>query len=332
MKKKLVLSIVAILLGIGISGWYLYSFLTTPGPLLSQPVVVLIPQGAQFRAIVHRLVSEGVLTNGWIFSWWARLTNADRKIKSGEYEFTESLSPLELLRRLTEGESLRFMVTIPEGKTVKEIAAVLASKGLGAEESFLCLNKDPTFLDRWGLPPQGMEGYLFPDTYYFSRFAAPEEILGKMIARFYQVFTSVMYRQAEMLNMSPHEVVTLASLVEKETGAEDERPLVSAVFHNRLKKKMLLQCDPTVIYGIENFDGNLTRLHLQTPTPYNTYVFPGLPPGPIANPGLPSLLATLHPADRSYVYFVAKGDGTHEFSSDLASHNRAVQRFQKGSS
>lgn len=331
-EKKLTLGIVAIILGIGISGWYLYSFLTTPGPLLSRPVVVLIPQGAQFQTIVHGLVSEGMLTNGWVFSWWARLTKADRKIKSGEYEFTELLSPLEILRRLTEGESLRFAVTIPEGKTVKEIAAILAGKKLGTEENFLCLNKDPAFLDRWGLPPQGMEGYLFPDTYYFSRFATPEEILGKMIVRFYQVFTPAMYRQAEALSMSPHEVVTLASLVEKETGAEVERPLVSAVFHNRLKKRMLLQCDPTVIYGIENFDGNLTRLHLQTPTPYNTYVFPGLPPGPIANPGLHSLLATLNPADRPYVYFVAKGDGTHEFSSDLASHNRAVQRFQKGHS
>ena len=132
--------------------------------------------------------------------------------------------------------------------------------------------------------------------------------------------------------MSPHEVVTLASLVEKETGAAAERPLVSAVFHNRLKKGMLLQCDPTVIYGIANFDGNLTRLHLQTPTPYNTYVNPGLPPGPIANPGLQALLAALNPVDGPYLYFVARGDGTHEFSSDLATHNRAVQRFQKGRS
>jgi len=329
MKKKLILCIVAILLGIGISGWYVYYFLTTPGPSHSQPIVVLIPPGGQLRTIVRDLVSEGVLTNGLAFSWWARLTKADRKIKSGEYEFTEPLSPLELLRRLTQGESRRLIVTIPEGKTVKEIAAILADKGLGTAESFLCLNTDPAFLDRWGLPPQGMEGYLFPDTYYLSRFAMPEEILGKMIERFYRVFTPAMYRQAEGTNMSPHEVVTLASLVEKETGAAAERPLVSAVFHNRLKKGMLLQCDPTVIYGIENFNGNLTRLHLRTPTPYNTYVIPGLPPGPIANPGLHSMLATLHPADRPYLYFVGKGDGTHEFSSDLASHNRAVQQFQK---
>jgi len=329
MKKKLVWCLVAILLGTGTCGWYIYYTLITPGPYHSQPIVVLIPQGVQLPTIVRGLVSEGVLANGLVFSWWTRLTKADRKIKSGEYEFTEPLSPLELLRRLTQGESRRFVVTIPEGKTVKEIAAFLADKGLGTVESFLCLNTDPAFLDRWGLPPQGMEGYLFPDTYYLSRFAMPEEILGKMIERFYRVFTPAMYRQAEGINMSLHEVVTLASLVEKETGAAAERPLVSAVFHNRLKKGMLLQCDPTVIYGIENFDGNLTRLHLRTPTPYNTYVMPGLPPSPIANPGLHSLLATLNPTDRPYLYFVGKGDGTHEFSSDLASHNRAVQRFQK---
>jgi UPF0755 protein len=329
MKKRLIFCLVAILLGAGAFGWYVHLTLTTPGPSHSQPVVVLIPQGAQLRTIVRGLVSEGVLTNGWMFSWWARLTKADRKIKSGEYEFTEPLSPRDLLHRLTQGESRRLIVTIPEGKTVKEIAAILADKGLGTAESFLCLNTDPAFLDRWGLPPQGMEGYLFPDTYYLSRSAMPEEILGRMIERFYHVVTPSMYRQAERLNMSPHEVVTFASLVEKETGAASERPLVSAVFHNRLKKGMLLQCDPTVIYGIENFDGNLTRVHLRTPTPYNTYVVPGLPPGPIASPGLHSLLATLNPADRPYLYFVGKGDGTHEFSSDLASHNRAVQQFQK---
>ena len=329
MKKKLILCLFAILLGTGSFGWYVYSTLTTPGPSHPQSIVVLIPQGVQLQTIVRRLVSEGVLTNGLVFSWWARLTKADRKIKSGEYEFIEPLSPLELLRRLTQGESRRFVVTIPEGKTLQEIAAILAAKGLGTEESFLCLNTDPVFLDRWGLPHQGMEGYLFPDTYYLSRFATAEEILGKMIERFYRIFTPALYRQADRLHMSPHEVVTLASLVEKETGAASERPFVSAVFHNRLKKGMLLQCDPTVIYGIENFDGNLTRLHLQTPTPYNTYIFPGLPPGPIASPGLHSILATLNPADRPYLYFVAKGDGTHEFSSDLASHNRAVQQFQK---
>ena len=224
------------------------------------------------------------------------------------------------------------MVTITEGMTLKQIATLLATKGLGAEESFLCLNADQAFLERWGLPSQGMEGYLYPDTYYFSWLASPEEILGRMIERFYTVLRPDMYRRAAALDLSAHEVITLASLIEKETGTDAERPLVSAVFHNRLKKGIPLQCDPTVIYGLDHFDGNLTRAHLQTPTPYNTYLLRGLPPGPIANPGLKAILAALQPADQNYLYFVARGDGTHEFSSDLATHNRAVQRFQKGHS
>ena len=221
-------------------------------------------------------------------------------------------------------------MTIPEGYTFRQIVTLLAEKGLGSPESFFCLNTDPNFLEKWGLPPQGMEGYLFPDTYYFSRFASAEELLDQMISRFYSIFKPEMYRQADSADFSVHEVVTLASLIEKETGTAPERSLVSAVFHNRLKKGIPLQCDPTVIYGIENFDGNLTRQHLRTLTPYNTYLIQGLPLGPIANPGLNSLLAALQPAHENYLYFVAKGDGSHQFSSDLNSHNRAVQQYQKG--
>jgi UPF0755 protein len=230
---------------------------------------------------------------------------------------------------LLAGQGLRALVTIPEGLTFRQIVSLLTEKGLGSADSFLCLNSDPAFLEKWGLPWQGIEGYLFPDTYYFSRFASAEEILGQMIGHFYKVFKSDLYRQAETLNFSVHEVVTLASLIEKETGTALERPLVSAVFHNRLKKGIPLQCDPTVIYGIADFDGNLTRDHLRTLTPYNTYVIQGLPPGPIANPGLKSLQAALRPANEDYLYFVGKGDGSHLFSSDLATHNRAVQQYQK---
>lgn len=332
MKKKLILYTVALFLTGSFFCWYLYLFLTTPGPRLKQTVIVFVPKGTTLWETTQLLVSEGMVTDGRLFSWWARLTGADRKIKNGEYEFTDPLSPLEILRRLTEGRGLRHVVTITEGMTLKQIAALLATKGLGAEESFLCLNADQAFLERWGLPSQGMEGYLYPDTYYFSWLASPEEILGRMIGRFYTVLRPDMYRRAAALDLSAHEVITLASLIEKETGTDAERPLVSAVFHNRLKKGIPLQCDPTVIYGLDHFDGNLTRAHLQTPTPYNTYLLHGLPPGPIANPGLKAILAALQPADQNYLYFVARGDGTHEFSSDLATHNRAVQRFQKGHS
>ena len=328
-KKNFILCGLAFIFIIAIAAWYVHRFLVTPGPVLQQPAVVLVPKGASLRTISQMLAEERLVTNDRLFSWWARWTGADRKIKAGEYEFTEALTPVELLQRLLTGQGLRVVVTIPEGLTFRQIVTLLAEKGFGSPESFFCLNTDPGFLEKWGLPAQGIEGYLFPDTYYFSRFASAEELLSQMIARFYRIFKPEMYRQADAVNFSVHEVVTLASLIEKETGTAPERPLVSAVFHNRLKKGIPLQCDPTVIYGITDFDGNLTHQHLRTLTPYNTYLVRGLPPGPIANPGLNSLLAAIQPAREDYLYFVAKGDGSHQFSSDLASHNRAVQQYQR---
>jgi UPF0755 protein len=294
MKKVLIGSLLVILLVSGLAGWAFYDFLTKPGPALDQTVIISIPEGMTFRSATQTLIAEGLLKNEPLFLLWAKVTGADRKIKSGEYEVSTALSPLELLHILTEGQTLQRVVTIPEGLTFRQIAKILASKELGAEESFLCLNTDPEFLAQWGLPPQGMEGYLYPDTYYFSRSVSPEEILGRMINRFYEALSPALYRQADLLGFSLHDALTLASLVEKETGNEAERPLISAVLHNRLRKGMLLQCDPTVIYGLgDDFDGNLTRQHLLTPTPYNTYVIRGLPPGPIANPGIKSITAAV---------------------------------------
>lgn len=312
--------------------WFFYLFLTTPGKELVYPVRVVIPERASLRSIAQLLAAEKLVSHWRLFSLWARVTKADRKIQSGEYLFTSAVSPLALLRILTRGESLRFTVTIVEGMTFRQIAALLETKGLGKEEQFLCLNDDTGFLARWGLPPEGIEGYLYPATYQFSRRAAPEEIVGHMVSRFYASINPSTYRRAAALNFSLHQVLTLAALIEKETGAAPERGLISAVFHNRLLQGMPLQCDSSVIYGISRFDGNLTRQHLQTPSPYNTYLLRGLPPGPIANPSTESVLAALTPAPSDYLYFVARGDGTHEFSADLASHNKAVRRFQKGRS
>src|SRR5262245_9666958 len=316
----------------GVTGFFLYRFLTTPSPPLQHSVLVFVHKGMPLQLIAQRLGSAGMVSSARPFAWWARLTGADRQIKSGEYLFTTPLSPLALLRILMSGESLHHTVTMTEGMTFKQVVTLLAAQGLGTEENFLCLNSDPTFLAAWGLPPQGIEGYLYPDTYRFSWLTPPEEILGHMIERFYGVLDPPMYRQAAVLNLSMHQVITLASIIEKETSSPDERPLVAAVFYNRLRKGMPLQSDPTVIYGIDHFDGNLTRQQLLTSTPYNTYLFRGLPPGPIASASLDSILAALHPAAHDYLYFVAKGDGTHVFSSDLNTHNRAVQRFQRGHS
>ena len=322
-------SLLAPLLIGGSVAWFGYRALMTPGPPLPQPVRFFVQKGSPLDAIARHLHTEGVLNQVWVFRLWARWSGMDRRIKPGEYLFPKALSPLELLTRLSQGQLVRRTITIPEGFSLVQIAQLLEQRGFGAAESFLCLNADPEFLADWRLPANSLEGYLYPATYQFSVRAPAREILGRMIARFYAAWEPVLERRAAELGLSLHEVVTLASIIEKETGQVAERPLIAAVIHNRLNRGIRLQCDPTVIYGIKNFDGNLTRHHLQTPTPYNTYVIRGLPPGPIANPGLAALRAALYPANTDYLYFVARGDGTHHFSVSLAEHNRAVRRFQR---
>ncbi len=332
MIKRLVISGLLCCCVISLAGWSFYKFLTTPGPPLSFPVRVFIPERSTLRKTAELLAREKLIWNWRLFSLWARFTGEDRKIQGGEYMFTTALSPLDLLRILTRGETVRYIVTVTEGMTFHQVVALLAAKGLGVEEQFSCLNADPQFLALWWLPPQGMEGYLYPATYQFSHRTSPEEILARMVERFYAALSPLTYQKIESSGFSVHQIVTLASLIEKETAVGSERNLVSAVFHNRLRQGMPLQCDSSVIYGIPGFYGNLTRQHLLTPSPYNTYLFRGLPPGPIANPSIESMLAALNPAPSNYLYFVAKGDGTHEFSVDLSTHNRAVRRFQKGQS
>ena len=324
----LVSLLVPLLIG-GSVAWFGYRALITPGPPLLQPVRFFVQNGSSLEAIARHLYAEGLLSQSRVFRLWARLSGMDRRIKHGEYLFPEPLSPLALLKRLSQGQLVRHTITIPEGFSLVQIAQLLEQRGFGTAESFLCLNADPQFLADWGLPANSLEGYLYPATYQFSVRASAREILGRMIARFYAAWDLALDRRAAELGLSPHEVVTLASIIEKETGKTAERPLIAAVIHNRLSRGIRLQCDPTVIYGIKNFDGNLTRRHLQTPTPYNTYVIHGLPPGPIANPGLAALRAALYPANTDYLYFVARGDGTHHFSASLAEHNRAVRRFQR---
>jgi UPF0755 protein len=200
--------------------------------------------------------------------------------------------------------------------------------GLGSAADITTRAGDPAFARSHGIPAGSLEGYLFPDTYLFPRGVSAEAILTTMLQRFRSVFTAEWEQRAAQIGLTVHEVVTLASIIEKETGAPSERPLISSVFHNRLKKGMRLETDPTVIYGIRDFDGNLTRKHLETFTPYNTYVIKGLPPGPIASPGKDALEAALFPAQTGYFFFVSKNNGTHHFSSSFEEHQNAVQRYQ----
>jgi UPF0755 protein len=233
-----------------------------------------------------------------------------------------------ILKDLTRGAIITHPVTIPEGFTKEQIAELLAGKDLANKHEFLSLTDDPEVLKKYGVKGTGLEGYLYPDTYQFGRGLSAKSIIDVMIKRFREVTGPLKVRVSET-GMTIKEVIILASIVEKETGRPEERSLIASVFLNRLKRRMRLESDPTVIYGIKNFNGNLTRKDLSKPTPYNTYVIRGLPPGPIANPGLEAIKAVLYPVQADYLYFVSKNDGSHYFSKTLSEHNKAVKRYQK---
>jgi UPF0755 protein len=251
-----------------------------------------------------------------------------KDIRAGEYSLSPAMAPVQMIEILRKGLVILHPVTIPEGFTRDQIADALAAKGLADKRRFLELTQDKALLRQYGISGPSFEGYLFPDTYHFSRGTPALAILDTMVKRFKQVVTPLV-DVSQGTGMKFEEVVILASIVEKETGRPEERPLIASVFLNRLRLGMRLESDPTVIYGIENFDGDLKKKDLTDKTPYNTYVIHGLTPGPIANPGLESIKAVMDPARTDYLYFVSKNDGSHHFSKTLAEHNRAVEIYQK---
>jgi UPF0755 protein len=303
--------------------------LTRPGPSRPKPVTVTVEEGESLARILQDLHRQGVLRHPLGLRLWARLTRQDRGVHWGEYLLTTPLSPLELLARVTGPPDPLHPLTVPEGLTLRAIVALLAAAGFGAEESFLCLLDDPFFLASEDLPAAGAEGYLFPDTYAFPLATPQERILRTMVRRFREVTGPTFAIRAAALGLSEHDAVTLASLIEEETARPEERRLVAAVFLNRLRSGMPLQSDPTVLYGREGSDRSLSRADLRRPTPYNTYTIPGLPPAPIASPGRAALEAAVDPAPADYLYFVARGDGTHEFTTTLSDHHAAVARHRR---
>lgn len=309
---------------------FLLAFLFRPPLQEPQTVEVKVERGEPLSTVVRRLRDHGVVSNERLFSLWARLWGLDKKIHWGLYRFELPLPPRQVLNQMVLGKGVFYRVTIPEGLTVNEIAELLEKAEIANRKRFLVEAANPELLSLLGLEGSRIEGYLFPNTYYFTPFASERDILLAMVGQFRKSFDSRLQEQARELGLSLHEAVTLASLIEKETGVDEERPLISAVFHNRLRNGIPLQSDPTVIYGLKRFSGALTRKDLQSPSPYNTYRISGLPPGPICNPGLASLKAALQPAQVPYLYFVSKNDGSHLFSVSLAEHNRAVKMYQSG--
>jgi len=299
------------------------------GVSASPPRVVFIKPKTGVHEIARLLREAGVIGNSWSFLAMAYLQGSISRLHAGEYEFSVGISLLEVLRKLEAGRVITHQVTIPEGFSVQEIARFLASEKLADGERFARLARDRAFAERLGVAAPGLEGYLFPDTYRLTRGMEEEEILRVMVNRFRRIVPPDLAARAAAVGLTLHEAVTLASLVEKEAQLPRERPLISGVFHNRLRRKMPLQSDPTAVYGVPDLPRRIRASDLQRDSPYNTYRILGLPPGPIANPGLGSILAAVTPERVDYLYFVARNDGSHVFSRTLQEHSQAVEIYQR---
>ena len=296
-----------------------------------QEVFVEIPNGTGVNAIGRRLVDAGVVQSTYAFQAAMRLRANGQTLKAGEYRFSGAMTPDEVIDKLAKGDVYLRPITFPEGLTIAEMGRVFETSGFGTASAFVKAARDSSPVQKLDPQAPDLEGYLFPETYTLARSAKAEDLISQMAARFAEVYTPELRKAAEARGMSTREVLTMASLIEKETARSEERFLVSAVYHNRLKIGMGMQCDPTVIYALQRagrYTGNLTRADLQFDSPYNTYRYAGLPPGPIAAPGRLALEAAVKPADVPYLYFVSKNDGSHVFAATLAEHNRNVQEYQ----
>lgn len=299
-----------------------------PVQTVGKNVEVQIPKGATFRQAVDILVNEKLIRDKKVFMILGRLTGADRKIRAGYYSVWTSMSPLDIFRIIRQGRIIEYEIKVLEGDSLPEIAEAFSRAGIITRDDFMKLSTDREFLTSYNINSPSFEGYIFPDTYTIPKGLKAEEALGLMIDRMREKISDSLSEKSEKMGMTEAEVLTLASIIEKEAVVDLERPLISAVYHNRLKKNMLLQADPTSIYGIKSSKEKIMKTDIQRKTPYNTYIIKGLPPGPIASPGLKSVIAALTPANVPYLYFVSNNDGTHIFSVTLEEHTEAVRAYR----
>lgn len=305
-----------------------YVNISTPVSSYDKWQQIEIPEGSSYIQGLNILQKEGIIKNKGILLFLGRLTAIDRRLRAGYYNFNTSMSPLDIFKKLRDGEIIEHIITIPEGSNLNDIKAAFANTGLFNDESWK-LVYDREFINSIGIKAPSLEGYLFPDTYNFTKGAKPKDILKIMHDRLKEKYDTKLRMRAEEIGMSENEVLTLASIIEREARLDSERAVISAVYHNRLKIDMKLQADPTVNYGTERA-GDMTKIvDLKNVTPYNTYVIKGLPPGPIASPGIKSIKAALFPADVDYLFFVSKNDGTHYFSKTGEEHVEAVALYRK---
>lgn len=330
-RKVLGVLVVLALVAAG-AAWWLYNRVVTPyRGFVGEEVFVELPAGASVSAIASRLADAGVVQDVMTFRLAARVSGQERRLQAGEYRFAESAAPLDVVDRVARGDVFVMPITFREGLTIREMADVFAASGLGAADDFLAAAARTELVAALDPRADDLEGYLFPSTYTLARRTTADQLVRAMVMEFERAYGRLR-ADADARGLNARQLVTLASIVERETGAPEERPMVAAVFLNRLRIGMPLQTDPTVIYAmmrVGRWNGNITRADLQMDHPYNTYRNYGLPPGPIAAPGRASLEAVLNPADVPYLYFVSRNDGTHVFSSTLTEHNRAVDEWQR---
>lgn len=334
-KKLAVLLLLVLLAGASltaVTAYVLYARAQEPfRGYQSADAIVDVPRGAGPRTIGDRLAEAGVVRDGLTFRVALWLTGDQRRLQAGEYRFDRPMSAVEVVGKIARGEVLLIPLTFREGLTIREMADVFGQSGFGTAGEFIAAARNGSLVTSVDPEATDLEGYLFPDTYALPRHADAEMIVAQMVGRFLQVLTPDLRAGAEAQKLSVRQLVTLASLVEKETAVPGERPIVAGVYANRLRIAMPLQCDPTVIYALQlagTYDGNIRRDDLQVDSPYNTYRYAGLPPGPIAAPGQSALEAAARPADVDYLYFVSRNDGSHVFVRTLAEHNRNVQQWQ----
>lgn len=311
-------------------GWCL-AYIYIPAPEQDhETVTVVIPKGSSVREIASILADAKLVRNDIRFQILTRLKKKASKLQAGEFLLATGQRPGNVIDSLASAQPIQHAVTIPEGKNIKEIASIFCSENRWCDEgSFVSLAEDDAFIKSLGLEGiDKLEGYLFPETYFFTREGLDErKIITMMVNHFKKVWFTLSGRSFDLKN--DKETIILASIIEKETGSSGERAKIAGVFRNRLKKGMRLQSDPTVIYGLTQYSGTITKKDLKTPHEYNTYVIRGLPPAPICNPGRKAINAALNPEKHDYLYFVSQNDGSHYFSKTLKEHNRAVYKYQR---
>lgn len=320
-----------VLAALGVGGWLFAGVQRPYKGYAEAEQFVDIPPGTGTAGMARRLADAGVVRSAETFRLAVWLRGSGRRLQAGEYRFDQPLSASAVADRLARGDVYVRALTLREGLTVREMAAVFENEGFGQAPDFLDAAKNAALIQELDPAAPDLEGYLFPDTYTLPRRTTASQLIERMVARFKQVMTNELQKRAAERGLTVRQLVTLASLVEKETAKADERPIVAGVYTNRLRIGMGLQCDPTVIYALMlagRYDGNIRKGDLQIDSPYNTYRYAGLPPGPIAAPGEAALQAAASPADVPYLYFVSRNDGSHVFSTTLDEHNRAVQAYQ----